>query len=55
MLTLAAAGWTNVRIARRLGITERTVRKHLSSVYEQSGRRGRAAAAAWWAELRDRN
>ena len=55
VLTLAAAGWTNVRIARRLGITERTVRKHLSSVYEQSGRRGRAAAAAWWAELRDRN
>lgn len=51
VLTLAAAGWTNVRIARRLGITERTVRKHLSSVYEQSGRSGRAAAAAWWAGL----
>ena len=55
VLTLAAAGWTNVRIARRLGITERTVRKHLGSVYEQSGHRGRAAAAAWWTELRDRN
>jgi DNA-binding CsgD family transcriptional regulator len=55
VLTLAAAGWTNVRIARRLGITERTVRKHLSSVYEQSGHRGRAAAAAWWTELRNRN
>jgi len=49
VLALAAAGWTNVRIARRLGITERTVRKHLSSVYEHSGQRGRAAAAAWWA------
>lgn len=49
VLALAAAGWTNLRIARRLGITERTVRKHLSSVYEQSGRHGRAAAAAWWA------
>ena len=49
VLSLAAAGWTNLRIARRLGITERTVRKHLSSVYEQSGRRGRASAAAWWA------
>ena len=53
VLTLAAAGWTNQRIARRLGITERTVRKHLSSVYEQSGRRGRAAAAAWWAAQQD--
>lgn len=53
VLTLAAAGWTNVRIARRLGIAERTVRKHLSSVYEQSGRSGRAAAAAWWAALQE--
>ncbi|CAN7533054.1 LuxR C-terminal-related transcriptional regulator [Terrabacter sp. LjRoot27] len=53
VLALAAAGWTNLRIARRLGITERTVRKHLSSVYEQSGRRGRAAAAAWWVAMQD--
>ena len=53
VLSLAAAGWTNLRIARRLGITERTVRKHLSSVYEQSGRRGRASAAAWWAAQQD--
>lgn len=53
VLTLAAAGWTNGRIARRLGIAERTVRKHLSSVYEQSGRSGRAAAAAWWASLQE--
>lgn len=50
VLTLAAAGWTNHRIARRLGISERTVRKHLGSVYEGSGQRGRAAAAAWWAQ-----
>ncbi|WP_330476086.1 helix-turn-helix transcriptional regulator [Terrabacter sp. C0L_2] len=53
VLTLAAAGWTNVRIARQLGIAERTVRKHLSSVYEQSGRSGRAAAAAWWAGVQE--
>jgi DNA-binding CsgD family transcriptional regulator len=53
VLSLAAAGWTNLRIARRLGITERTVRKHLSSVYEQSGRHGRASAAAWWAAQQD--
>ncbi|MER7074177.1 helix-turn-helix transcriptional regulator [Terrabacter sp. NPDC000476] len=48
VLTLAAAGWTNHRIARRLGISERTVRKHLGSVYERSGQHGRAAASAWW-------
>jgi DNA-binding CsgD family transcriptional regulator len=53
VLTLVAAGWTNVRIARQLGIAERTVRKHLSSVYEQSGRSGRAAAAAWWASVQE--
>jgi DNA-binding CsgD family transcriptional regulator len=54
VLALAAVGWTNLRIARRLGITERTVRKHLSSVYEQSGLHGRAAAAAWWAAQQER-
>lgn len=48
VLALAAAGWTNVRIGRRLGISERTVRKHLSSVYEHSGQQGRSAAMAWW-------
>lgn len=53
VLALASAGWTNHRIARRLGISERTVRKHLGSVYERSGQRGRAAAAAWWAQRRE--
>lgn len=52
VLALAASGWTNVRIARRLGISERTVRKHLSSVYDHSGLQGRAAAAAWWVRHR---
>ena len=48
ILTLAAAGWTNRRIAHRLGITERTVRKHLTNVYEKSATFNRAAAAVWW-------
>lgn len=48
ILTLAGAGWTNRRIAHRLGITERTVRKHLTNVYEKSATFNRAAAAVWW-------
>jgi DNA-binding CsgD family transcriptional regulator len=48
VLALVVDGWTNGQIATRLGITERTVRKHLSAVYEQAGVAGRAAAAAWW-------
>src|SRR3954468_3299591 len=50
VLALVVDGWTNRQIATRLGITERTVRKHLSAVYEQADVRGRAAAAAWWRE-----
>jgi len=53
VLTLAAQGWTNHQIGRRLGITERTVRKHLTAVYDKAGVRGRAAAAAWWQRLND--
>jgi DNA-binding NarL/FixJ family response regulator len=53
VLTLATAGWTNRRIANRLGITERTVRKHLTNVYEKSATSNRAAAAAWWQQRRD--
>ena len=48
VLGLVADGWTNQQVATRLGITERTVRKHLSAVYEQAGVAGRAAAAGWW-------
>jgi DNA-binding CsgD family transcriptional regulator len=48
VLALVAQGWTNQQVANRLGITERTIRKHLSAVYEQAGLAGRAAAAAWW-------
>jgi hypothetical protein len=38
VLALAAQGWTNHQIGRRLGITERTVRKHLTAVLRQSRR-----------------
>jgi len=53
VLTLAAQGWTNHQIGRRLGITERTVRKHLTAVYDKAGVRGRAAAAVWWQRRND--
>lgn len=49
VLSLAAEGWTNGQIGRRLSITERTVRKHLSDVYERAGLTGRVAATQWWA------
>jgi len=48
VLALVADGWTNQQIATRLGISERTVRKHLSAVYERAGLTSRAAAAGWW-------
>lgn len=48
VLNLAAAGWTNQRIARTLGITERTVRKHLSAAYDRTGTTGRVEAATWY-------
>jgi DNA-binding CsgD family transcriptional regulator len=48
VLALTAEGWTSSQIGRRLGISERTVRKHLGSVYDMAGVRGRTAAAACW-------
>ena len=43
-------GLTNAQIARRLDITERTVRKHLDAVYWKADVKGRAAAAVWWVQ-----
>lgn len=53
VVALMAAGWTNIQIATRLHITERTVRKHLSAVYDKAHLPGRAAAATWWICHRD--
>jgi DNA-binding CsgD family transcriptional regulator len=54
-LALAAMGLTTGAIGRRLGISERTARKHLSSVYQKTGVGGRAAAVAWWSTNRPRH
>jgi DNA-binding CsgD family transcriptional regulator len=48
VLALVATGATDRRIARRLQISERTVRKHLDDVRERLGVGGRVAATAWW-------
>jgi len=44
LLRLLAAGHTNTQIARRLGISEGTVRTHLENMYERLGVSSRTAA-----------
>jgi DNA-binding CsgD family transcriptional regulator len=44
LLRLLAAGHTNIQIARRLGISEGTVRTHLENIYERLGVSSRTAA-----------
>ena len=47
ILALLAAGHPNKVIARRLGITEKTVKSHLTSIYRQIGVTDRVQAALW--------
>jgi DNA-binding CsgD family transcriptional regulator len=44
LLRLLAAGHTNTQIARRLGISEGTVRTYLENIYEKLGVSSRTAA-----------
>jgi len=44
LLRLLAAGHTNTQIARRLGISEGTVRTHLENIYERLNVSSRTAA-----------
>jgi DNA-binding CsgD family transcriptional regulator len=48
VLALVAAGHTNDQAARRLGISSRTVRKHLEAVFPKVNVPNRTAAVAWW-------
>ena len=47
VLALVAEGLANKNIARRLGITERTVKAHLTSVFQAIGVADRTQAALW--------
>jgi len=55
VLQLVAQGLANKQIARRLGIAEKTVKTHLTSVFQRIGVTDRTQAALWaqrqgWAE-----
>lgn len=47
VLSLVANGLANKQIARSLGISERTVKAHLGSVFRQIGVADRTSAALW--------
>ena len=47
VLDMVGAGLPNKTIARRLGISERTVKAHLTSVYQRLGVTDRTQAALW--------
>jgi DNA-binding NarL/FixJ family response regulator len=48
VLELVGAGLSNRMIARRLGISEKTVKTHLTSVFTTIGVTDRVQAALWW-------
>jgi DNA-binding NarL/FixJ family response regulator len=47
VLGLVKSGLANKQIARRLGISERTVKAHLTSVFQRIGVADRTQAALW--------
>jgi hypothetical protein len=47
VLVLVRQGLANKQIARRLGISERTVKAHLTSVFQRIGVVDRTQAALW--------
>lgn len=47
VLALLATGLANKQIARRLGITDRTVKAHLTRIFHQLGVTDRTQAALW--------
>lgn len=52
VLAWMARGETNARIARRLAITEGTVKTHVQSILRKLGAANRAEAVSLWAQIR---
>lgn len=55
VLALVGEGLANKQIARRLGISEKTVKAHLTSVFQRIGVFSRTEAALWARERIDRS
>ena len=53
VLALVAVGCTNDQAARRLGISARTIRKHLEGVFAKARVPSRTAAVTWWLRQAD--
>jgi DNA-binding NarL/FixJ family response regulator len=47
VLTLVSQGLANKAIARRLGVSEKTVKSHLTTVFARIGVTDRTQAALW--------
>jgi DNA-binding NarL/FixJ family response regulator len=47
VLKMLAEGWTNMRMANELTVSERTIRFHLSNIYDKLGVSSRAEAISW--------
>ena len=47
VLSLVIDGYANKQIARRLGITEKTVKGHLTNLFQRIGVSDRTQAALW--------
>jgi LuxR family maltose regulon positive regulatory protein len=48
VIRLIGDGLSNKRIARELGLSPHTVKRHVARILERTGQRSRAAAAAWY-------
>jgi DNA-binding NarL/FixJ family response regulator len=55
VLDLVGEGLANKQIARRLGISEKTVKAHLTSAFQRIGVLSRTEAAIWWRDRRRRS